>query len=83
MNITDAVFLVCGSIVGVFILGMFVSEITRDSKLKRQMRAAGVSEEHIRETLRIVDLGRSRARKTPECSGLPGLKRLSRHNKAA
>ena len=81
MNIIDMVFAICSSIVGVYILAIRVTEWTRDSKLKRQMRTAGVSEEYIKETLKIVELGRSRARRAPRFNGLPDMDGISRRRK--
>lgn len=82
MSIIDTIFVICSSIIGVYILGMFVGEWTSDSKLTRQMRQAGVSEEYIKETLSIVELGRSRARRVPRFNGLPGMSLVSRRKKA-
>lgn len=82
MSIVDTIFIICSSIIGLYILGMLVAEWSSDSKLRRQMRQAGVSEEYIKETLRIVELGRSRARRVPRFSRLPGMRLVSRHNKA-
>ena len=83
MSIIDTVFLICATIVSVFILAIRMVEWIRDTKLKRQMRAAGVSEENIKETFRIVDLGRNRARRAPGLNGLPGLNTAYRRNKTA
>ena len=82
MSIVDTIFVICSSIIGVYILGMFMVEWASDSELRRQMRQAGVSEEYIRETLRIVELGRSRARRVPRFSSLPGISLASRRKKA-
>ena len=82
MSMVDTIFVVCSSIIGVYILAMFLAEWASDSKLRRQMRQAGVSEEYIRETLKIVELGRSRARRVPRFSSLPGLSLASRRKKA-
>jgi len=83
MSIIDTIFVICSSIIGVYILGMFAVEWTRGSKLKRQMRQAGVSEENIKETLRIVDLGRNRARRATRLNGLAGMSGVTRSNRAA
>lgn len=82
MSIVDTIFVICSSIIGIYILGMLVAEWSSDSKLRRQMRQAGVSEEYIKETLRIVELGRSRARRVPRFSSLPGMSLVSRRRKA-
>jgi len=82
MSIIDTIFVICSSVIGVYILGMLVAEWSSDSKLRRQMRQAGVSEEYIKETLRIVELGRSRARRVPRFSSLPGMGLVSRRKKA-
>ena len=83
MSIIDTIFVICSSIIAVYIVGMLVTEWTRNSKLRHQMRKAGVSEEYIKETLRIVDLGRSRARRATRFNGLPGISGATRRNRAA
>ena len=70
--ITDILIVICSSIVVIFIPGMFVTEWTRDCQHKRLMREAAISEENNQATIRVVEPGRSRARRVPRFNSLPG-----------
>jgi hypothetical protein len=60
MNTVDAIFSIGCSIVGLWIIGMFVAEWIGDSKLKRDMRDAGIDDAEIKAMFRAREMGRSR-----------------------
>lgn len=60
MSITDTIFAIVCSMVGVWIIAMLLAEWINDSKLKRDMRDAGANEEEIKATFRVRAMGRSR-----------------------
>jgi hypothetical protein len=63
MSITDTVFAIVCSIVGLWVIGMVVAEWISDSKLRNDMRFAGANEEEIKATFRTIKIGRNRCRR--------------------